>query len=131
MIDIAPFIEEEQERVAELAAKKAEEKTVFILCCDGRYALEKRPGKGLLAGLWQFPNTSGRLETQQALEYVEALGLRPRGILRQTERSHIFTHIRWDMRGVYLEVAERGAGFHWLTAEEIRKMGIERIPMQS
>ena len=100
--------------------KKAEEKTVFILCCDGRYALEKRPGKGLLAGLWQFPNTSGRLETQQALEYVEALGLRPRGILRQTERSHIFTHIRWDMRGVYLEVAEYGAGFCWLTAEEIR-----------
>jgi len=101
-------------------AKKVEEKTVFILSCDGYYALEKRPNKGLLAGLWQFPNTEGKLETQQALNLLEEQGLHPRHILRQVDRSHIFTHIRWDMRGVYAEVAAPGGDYIWLKADEIR-----------
>ena len=99
--------------------KKREEKTVFILSCDGRYALEKRPENGLLAGLWQFPNVSGKLETAQALDAVCQMGLRPREMIRQLERKHIFTHIIWEMRGVYLEVAAPAADFTWLTAEQI------------
>ena len=101
--------------------KRVEEKTVFILSCDGRYALRKRPNTGLLAGLWEFPNVPGKLETEGALAQAESFGLRPREIYRQVERKHIFTHIRWEMRGVYLEVAEPGGEFAWLTAEEIEK----------
>ena len=100
-------------------AKRQEDRTVFILHCDGRYALEKRPGKGLLAGLWQFPNVSGHLDTLQALEAVEAIGLKPREILREVERKHIFTHIQWNMKGIYLEVAEAAEAYFWFTAEEI------------
>ena len=99
--------------------KRTEERTVFILSCDGRYALEKRPETGLLAGLWQFPNLSGKLETADALRAVEKLGLRPREITKIIERKHIFTHIIWKMRGVYLEVANCSDAFTWLTAEEI------------
>lgn len=101
--------------------KRVEEKTVFILSCDGRYALRKRPDTGLLAGLWEFPNVPGKLETGGALSRVEGFGLRPREIYRQVERKHIFTHIRWEMRGVYLEVAQPVGEFTWLTAEEIEK----------
>ncbi len=100
-------------------AKKVEEKTVFILSCDGQYALEKRPGTGLLAGLWQFPNVPGKLETADALSAVEAMGLQPKELHRQVERSHIFTHIRWEMRGLYLEVRAPEGNFVWLTADEI------------
>ena len=99
--------------------KRTEEKTVFILSCDGRYALEKRPDSGLLAGLWQFPNVSGKLETAQALDAVQQMGLRLREITKQIERKHIFTHIVWQMRGIYLEVAEETKNFVWLTAEQI------------
>ena len=99
--------------------KKPEAKTVFILSCEGRFALEKRPDKGLLAGLWQFPNVPGKLETDGALAAVEEMGLHPREILRQVERKHIFTHIIWDMRGVYIEVSETGGSFQWLTGEEL------------
>ena len=99
--------------------KRVEEKTVFILSCDGRYALEKRPDTGLLAGLWQFPNVENKLEPPDALAAVEKLGLRPRELLRSVERKHIFTHIRWEMRGIYIETAETAGGFTWLTAEEI------------
>ena len=92
---------------------------MFILSCDGRYALEKRPNKGLLAGLWQFPNMDRKLETTEALASVEKMGLRPRELLRSVERKHIFTHIRWEMRGIYMEVSEPSGDFTWLTAEEI------------
>ena len=99
--------------------KKVEEKTVFILSCDGKFALEKRPDAGLLAGLWQFPNVSGHFSTADALEAVQAMGIRPREIIKQIERKHIFTHIIWKMQGIYLEVAEETGDFSWLTAEQI------------
>ena len=92
---------------------------MFILQCDGKYALEKRPDKGLLAGLWQFPNVAGHLDTAQALAAVERMGLRPREILREVSRKHIFTHIQWNMKGIYLEVAEASGDFSWFTTEQI------------
>ena len=101
--------------------RREEDKTVFILSCDGRYALEKRPGKGLLAGLWQFPNVPGKLTVDGILEAVEGMGIKPREIFRQVERKHIFTHIQWNMRGIYLEVAETGGDYSWLTAEQINE----------
>ena len=99
--------------------KRQEDRTVFILSCGGKYALEKRPETGLLAGLWQFPNTAGHLSATGALARAEQWGLVPRDILREVHRKHIFTHIIWNMRGIYLEVSHPGGGFHWFTKEEI------------
>ena len=99
--------------------RKTEEMTVFILACDGHFALQKRKDSGLLAGLWQFPNVPGKLETADALEAAGKMGLRIRQITRQTERSHIFTHIQWDMRAFYLEVDAPGGDYVWLTAQQV------------
>ena len=101
--------------------KKVEEKTVFILSCEGKFALEKRQSKGLLAGLWHFPNVPQTLPMDAALDAVKQMGLRPKEILRQVERCHIFTHIRWEMRGIYLEVAEAAGEFVWMTAQQIEQ----------
>lgn len=101
-------------------AKRQEDRTVFVFRCDGRYALEKRPNKGLLAGLWQFPNVTGHLSTEQAITLATDWGLRPRDILRESEKKHIFTHIQWNMKGIYLEVSETTGPFQWFTAEEIQ-----------
>ena len=101
--------------------RREEDRTVFILSCDGRFALEKRPNKGLLAGLWQFPNVPGTLEAPEALAAVEGMGLRPRELLRQVERKHIFTHIQWNMRGVYIEVSEPDGSLEWFTPAQINK----------
>ena len=103
------------------AKRKIEERTVFILSCEGRYALEKRPDTGLLAGLWQFPNVSGWLEAEDAPAAVEAMGIRPRELLRQIQRRHIFTHIQWEMRGFYIETADISDRFVWMTADEIEE----------
>ena len=99
--------------------RKEEQRTVFVLSCDGTYALEKRPAKGLLAGLYQFPNCDGWLEPNQAMEYLETLGLRPKELKLQLQRQHIFTHIRWDLRGYYIEVSVPAGKYLWLTPEEI------------
>ena len=56
---------------------------------------------------------------QLCLYEVEKIGLKPREIYRQVERKHIFTHIQWNMTGVYVEVAETAGELEWFTAEEI------------
>ena len=99
--------------------KRQENRTVFILSCGGRYALHKRDDKGLLAGLWEFPNVPGKLELPQALRVLETVGITPRELGRQVERKHIFTHIQWNLRGFYLETADCTGGFQWFTKEEI------------
>ena len=102
-------------------AQRHEDRTVFVFSCNGAYALHKRPETGLLAGLWEFPNVTGKLEMEDGLRQAEAWGLRPQQLLRQVTRKHIFTHIRWNMNGLYIEVGERGGDFIWLSAEEIRQ----------
>lgn len=103
------------------AQRRIQDMTVFILSCDGFYGLQKRPDKGLLAGLWEFPNMTGKLEIAVAMEKVEKLGIKPKEILRQVEKKHIFTHIEWHMSGIYMEVKEQTPGFAWMSAEKIRQ----------
>ena len=99
--------------------RRIEEKTVFVFSCDGLYALQKRPARGLLAGLWQFPNCEGKLPMEQAAQQAEKMGLHPRELYRQVERRHIFTHVEWRMNGIYMEVDAPEGGFQWMTAEQI------------
>ena len=101
-------------------ARRIEDRTVFILRCDGRYALQKRPNKGLLAELWQFPNIPGKLNVEQAITYVEGIGVKPKEIIRIVERKHIFTHIEWRMSGIYVEVSNTNKDYFWLDVEQIR-----------
>lgn len=99
--------------------KKQEKRTVFILSCGDRYALQRRPERGLLAGLWEFPNVTDALSMQEGITVVENWGLKPVQLLKKVQRQHIFTHIRWEMTGLYMEVQEPLGGFVWHTAEEI------------
>ena len=100
--------------------RRLENRTVLILSCDGYYALEKRPSRGLLAGLWQFPNVEGHLETDEALDIVQTMGLHPRDVIKIVERKHIFTHIQWNMRGIYITVDAMAGNLTWMHEDEIR-----------
>ncbi len=99
--------------------KRQEDRTVFILSCGESYALQKRPEKGLLAGLWQFPNISGHPELEEALQILESMGIHPKELLREVHRKHIFTHIQWNMKGIYLECTSMDGNFQWFTKEEV------------
>lgn len=99
--------------------RRKEEKTVFILRCGDAYALEKRPDTGLLASLWQFPNVEGFLDTQSAVNTAANWGLEVIGVKKILRKTHIFTHIAWDMQGIYMEVNVRGGSFTWMEAAQI------------
>lgn len=99
--------------------RRREDRTVFMLSCGGRYALERRPNAGLLAGLWQFPNAAGRLTPQEALEWAARAGLCPRELTRSLDRTHIFTHIQWDLRCYFIECGAAAEPFCWMTPDQI------------
>ena len=42
-----------------------------------------------------------------------------REIHKEVTRKHIFTHIIWNMKGIYLEATEPAQNFQWFTEEEI------------
>ena len=101
--------------------KRTEEKTVFILRCGTRIAVRRRPEQGLLAGLWELPNVDGKCSAQQALAQAERWGTHPRELCRSSEKTHIFTHIRWELRGFYIECAEAAPLFTWVDPARFRQ----------
>ena len=101
--------------------RRVEQRTVLLLFCAGRYAVRKREGKGLLAGLWEFPNLDGALDEAQARDAVRSLGGEVIGMEPCGEARHVFTHVEWHMRGFYAELAKELPGFLWKTSEEIRR----------
>lgn len=100
--------------------RKVQDKTVFLLYCDGKVALQKRPDTGLLAGLWQLPELPGTLEAASLPGNLEAMDLRLRQIRQQADRTHIFTHIQWNMRGFFLEVSEQRGDYSWVTPLQVQ-----------
>ena len=101
--------------------KRTEEKTVFILRCGTCIAVRRRPEQGLLAGLWELPNVDGKCSAQQALAQAERWGVHPRELCRSSEKTHIFTHIRWELRGFYIECAEAAPLFTWVDPARFRQ----------
>ena len=92
----------------EKKARRIVEATVCVLKCGEKYALEKRPEKGLLAGLWQFPFFEGD---------VPDFG-KP---IAEKHAKHIFTHVEWRMTGKRIDVCEELPPYTWVTAQELRE----------
>lgn len=83
-------------------ARKVEEKTVLLLECEGRYAIRKRPSRGLLASLYEFPSLEGFKGEEEVLQGLKLF----KEDVEQTEvlpeAKHIFSHVEWHMRGLRL-----------------------------
>ncbi|MBR2045440.1 MAG: A/G-specific adenine glycosylase [Agathobacter sp.] len=104
----------QQNRISELPVKKkakerrVEEKTVFIIKDGEQLALHKRENKGLLAGLYELPNTEGYLSEEEAIAFIQQQGYVPIRIQEACEAKHIFSHVEWHMRGyvVFLQAKD-------------------------
>ena len=86
--------------------RKIEKKTVLILRDDQKVAIRKRPGKGLLAGLYELPNVEGNLGQEEVLSLVKEMGYAPIRIQPLGDAKHIFSHIEWHMTGYAVRVEE-------------------------
>ena len=94
--------------------RRIEERTVWLLVHENRVALRQRPPKGLLAGLWEFPN---ELEGQLPPEWT---GDMPQGHFGGVAR-HIFSHVEWHLTAqvVRLEEEQLPTGWVWCTWQEL------------
>lgn len=85
--------------------KKAEKKktslAVFVIVTPRGIALEKRAEKGLLAGMWQFPNVAA----ERVEEYLAELGVTDYKVCGQKTHTHVFTHKIWEMTAYLIETS--------------------------
>lgn len=101
--------------------RKIEEKTVFLLRCGDRFAIRRRPERGLLPGLWEFPSVDAVLEPIEAGAYLQNFALQIEEVSRTPFAKHIFTHVEWHMQGYYVQLREESPDFVFADREEIRR----------
>ena len=106
---------------ADKKARKEQKRTVFLLRCGDKLAIEKRPARGLLAGLWQLPNVEGELTVELAVQQAACWGCEPHDLLTQRHKKHIFTHITWEMEGFELACGREDPRFVWATTEQLER----------
>ena len=86
--------------------RKIEERTVLVFQDGETVAIRKRPGKGLLAKMYEFPNLEGYLTMDEVVAYCKSIGLSPLFVKELPEAKHIFSHIEWHMIGYAIRVDE-------------------------
>lgn len=114
-------------------ARSVEEKTVLVIRDEGRVAVRKRAGKGLLEGMYEFPCLQGYCTAEQVAGYLAGNGMKLLRIMPLEEAKHIFTHKEWHMKGYMVRVDELepkeygGEDWIYINPDEIR----EKFPMPS
>ena len=87
-------------------ARKIEERTILIFKDGKRIAIRKRPAKGLLAGLYEFPAMDKKASLEEVREWLKKQGVEAVRIEKLPESKHIFTHKEWHMTGYQVLVDE-------------------------
>ena len=145
----------EQELPIKSAAKarRIEKRRVYVISYEGKILLHRREKKGLLAGLWEFPNelteesaangaddgvsgVTAISENQKVHGEIEVPELLSGAQLHQTGKTkpakHIFSHVEWHMEGIRLEVqsllgSEISPDWAFATPQELQ----EKYPIPS
>ncbi len=105
--------------------RRIEKRTVYLISCGEKILLHRREKKGLLAGLWEFPNalTEGNSteteELQKKLQIELQAGLQTESqtladrikvtVTKGKKAKHIFSHIEWHMEGICIQAEPAGA----------------------
>jgi A/G-specific adenine glycosylase len=98
-------------------------KAIVIEAEDGRILLEKRPTKGLLANMWQFPMVelpTPNHTVEEIIEHDYQMSIvKGKEILTF---KHIFSHLTWEMESYEAKLINKidiPANCNWFTREEI------------
>ncbi len=99
-------------------------KTILLLECNGRYAVLKRTEKGLLEGLYQFPEMSFTSAQTDVITWCKKEHMEALFVQQLPKKKHVFTHLIWKMNGFYVRVMEESPAFQWVTLEELETLSI-------
>ncbi len=100
--------------------QKIEERIVYLYTYKEKVAIQKREERGLLASLYEFPNT---LEVASLVDVENDLiekSIPYKSVLEIGEAKHIFSHKIWYMKGYLVELKKPLKDFIWVTKEELQ-----------
>ncbi len=102
-----------------------DQRTILLIRNGTETAISKRPAKGLLAGLYEFPSLNGHVAEKDAISAVEERGLTALHIRRLPPAKHLFSHVTWEMIGYEIRIAPETEHMHapedqaeWIFAEQ-------------
>ena len=98
----------------EKKSRPVEKRTILILRCGGKVALRKRPARGLLANLWEFPSLDGWKKGRAVADF---LGGRP--VRKGPSAVHVFSHLAWDMISFSAELPEESDEYSWFELDHL------------
>ena len=86
------------------AKRRLEKRTVLLIQDGERLLIRKRPERGLLAGMYEFPNELGYMDIKSVVSYVKEQGLKPLYVEPVLDSKHVFSHVEWHMKGYLVRV---------------------------
>ena len=104
-------------------ARRVEELEVFLIFQNGRVALRRREKRGLLAGLWEYPNAPA-----PAGDALARWGIVPKSCRRERGGKHIFTHVEWHMTAQVVQAASDALPEGWVWADRAALAQIYAVP---
>lgn len=103
--------------------RKLERRTVYLVFHQGKVALRKRAPKGLLAGLWEYPNAEAQIADPMIDWKLSGVELE-----RGLRGKHIFSHIEWHMEAVVVETDTEVLPEGWVWAGKRELDQIYAVP---
>lgn len=97
LIDTLPLKPKKLKRTKELF-------TMFMITDDYYFYLQKRPSKGLLANLWEFPLLEGHLSIEEVSKHLNTLDYFNFEIHPLPNTTHTFTHKDWDIIAYQIKI---------------------------
>ena len=101
--------------------QKEEQAACGIWLREGKVLLHKRPARGMLASMWEFPMALGETEEEARKGLEQLLAGKTEDFLWQYK--HVFTHRIWHMKAYPLREGEVPEGeYRWFSPEEYREI---------
>lgn len=103
---------------------------IIAVIFDGqRVLVHKRPSKGLLGGLWEFPGWEFAEDQKQSItNKLLQIGIITHKVLPIIEVQHTFTHLCWNMSGFLcitdasIVKVEENHEYRWVLPEELHDL---------
>ena len=102
--------------------------TVALVQSPAGLLLQRRPAKGLLAGLWQPAAWEGALTQQQLEAALRAAGVQPVWGAALPPARHVFTHKVWELGGWHASAAACPLPDGWVWAAPDQLAQVYPVP---